>query len=149
MQEMRSSEREELSTNLNGGKKGYYGFKGRAFPLLGFIVGLGSIMWTYYVAVTKSPPDVKPFPQTDITHTAIHFPEYVIFRIGMMVAPVILAITFQLLKYPPPYPGTTCRSSLSKSLDMTSPGWSSSDGCPSLPALPSAFPLPPYPMEEI
>jgi hypothetical protein len=74
LQEMRSMEREELSANLNGGKKGYYGFKGRAFPLLGFIVGLGSIMWTYYVAVSKSPPDVKPFPWTDITHTAIHFP---------------------------------------------------------------------------
>jgi hypothetical protein len=56
-------------------------------------------MWTYYVAVSKSPPDVKPFPWTDITHTAIHFPEYVIFRIGMMVCPVLLAITFQILKY--------------------------------------------------
>lgn len=40
------------------GHKGYFGFKGRAFPLLGFIIGLGSILWTYYVAVTKSPPDV-------------------------------------------------------------------------------------------
>lgn len=74
MQNLQYSAGTELSAGLNAGKKGYYGFKGRAFPLLGFIVGLGSILWTYYVAVTKSPPDVKPFPQTDITHTAIHFP---------------------------------------------------------------------------
>lgn len=90
--------RQDLNTQFRGGKKGYYGFKGRAFPLLGFIIGLGSILWTYYVAVTKNPPDVKKFPWTDITHTAIHFPEYVIFRIGMMVCPVLLAITFQILK---------------------------------------------------
>ena len=69
------------------------------FPLLGVIVGLGSILWSYHVARTKSPPDVKKFPWTDITHTAIHYPEYIVFRIGMMVSPVLLAITFQVLKY--------------------------------------------------
>jgi hypothetical protein len=61
-------------------------------------VGLVSIIWTYYIAITNNPPDVDPFPWCDITHTAIHFPEYVIFRIGMMVCPVLLAITFQILK---------------------------------------------------
>jgi hypothetical protein len=65
---------QEIMIDADGGKKGYYGFKGRVFPLLGCIIGLGSILWTYYVAVTNSPPDVKPFPQDDITHTAIHFP---------------------------------------------------------------------------
>lgn len=119
MQNLASMEHENLSDGLNGGKKGYYGFKGRAFPLLGFIVGLGSIMWTYEVAVTNKPPDVKPFPWTDITHTAIHYPEYVIFRIGMMVAPVILAITFQLLKYIYPDIGTTCKSRVLRLLGMT------------------------------
>jgi hypothetical protein len=68
------------------------------FPLLGSSIATISILWTYYVAVTKSPPDVKPFPQTDITHTAIHFPEYVIFRIGMLVCPVLFAMSFQVLK---------------------------------------------------
>jgi len=67
-------ETQEIMLDPEGGKKGFYGFKARAFPLLGFIIGLGSILWTYYVAVSKSPPDVKPFPWTDITHTAIHFP---------------------------------------------------------------------------
>lgn len=89
-------EGDKLDSNFNGGRKTYYGFKGRAFPLLGFIVGLGSILWTYFVAVSRK--DVDKFPWCDITHTGIHFPEYVIFRIGMMVAPVVLAITFQILK---------------------------------------------------
>lgn len=51
------------------------------------------------MARDKSPPDVPPFPQTDITHTAIKYPEYVIFRIGLMVAPVLFCISFQILKY--------------------------------------------------
>jgi hypothetical protein len=44
------------------------------FPLIGAIVSFVTIIWTYEVAVNKNPPDVKPFPQTDITHTAIKFP---------------------------------------------------------------------------
>lgn len=74
-------------------------FKGRVFPLLAFLTGFGSIIWTYYVAVSKSPPDVKPFPWTDITHTGIHFPEYIILRIGLLVTAPLFTITFQLLKY--------------------------------------------------
>lgn len=74
MQNMHDIESNFVNQNLNGGHKGYFGFKGRAFPLLGFIIGLGSILWTYHVAVTKNPPDVKKFPWTDITHTGIHFP---------------------------------------------------------------------------
>ena len=76
----------------------YMAFKGRVFPLLAFIVGFGSIVWTYQVAVGKSPPDVKPFPWTDITHTGIHYPEYIILRIGLMVVAPLFTITFQLLK---------------------------------------------------
>jgi hypothetical protein len=62
------------------------------------LVAAISIIWTYEVAVNKNPPDVKPFPQTDITHTAIHFPEYIIFRIGLMVAAPLFCISFQILK---------------------------------------------------
>jgi hypothetical protein len=58
MQQMDSYRTEGLIPDPQAGKKGHYGFKGRAFPLLGFIVGLGSILWTYQVAVSKSPPDV-------------------------------------------------------------------------------------------
>lgn len=77
----------------------YMGFNGRMFPLLGFTISVVSILWTYQVAVSKSPPDVKPFPWTDITHTAIHFPEYIIFRIGLLVAAPLFCISFQILKY--------------------------------------------------
>lgn len=68
------------------------------FPLLGAITGGVSIIWTYEVAVNKNPPDVKPFPWTDITHTGIHFPEYIILRVGLMVAAPLFCISFQLLK---------------------------------------------------
>jgi hypothetical protein len=75
-----------------------YGFKSSAFPLVGAIVATFTIFATYFVARDKDPPDVDPFPKTDITHTAIKYPEYVIFRIGLMVAPVLFGISFQILK---------------------------------------------------
>jgi hypothetical protein len=55
-------------------KQGMFGFKARMFPLLGGIVSTLTVLWTYYVARHKNPPDVPPFPKTDITHTAIKFP---------------------------------------------------------------------------
>jgi hypothetical protein len=80
-------------------KQESYGFSGRAFPLLAFIIGFLSFVLTYVVARTNSPPDVWPFPYTDILHPAIHYPEYLIFRIGMMVYPVLFAISFETMKY--------------------------------------------------
>lgn len=79
-------------------KQGMFGFKARMFPLIGAIVSTVTVLWTYYVARSFLPPHVSPFPETDITHCAIKFPEYVIFRIGMMVAPVLFCISFQILK---------------------------------------------------
>lgn len=80
------------------GRGGQYGFKARVFPLIGFIVAMVSIGGAYYVARSKTPPDVPPFPQTDITHTGLKFPEYTFLRIGLMVAAPIIAICFQSLK---------------------------------------------------
>ena len=51
-----------------------FGFKGRAFPLLSFILGIIGYLGTYLVAVNKNPPDVYPFPGTDLLHPAIHYP---------------------------------------------------------------------------
>ena len=76
-----------------------FGFSGRAFPLLAFILGFISYVGTYLAARSKNPPDVWPFPDTDILHPAIHYPEYLIYRIGMMVYPVLFLISFQTLKY--------------------------------------------------
>lgn len=67
--------------------------------MIGGILATFTILATYYVARDKNPPDVPAFPKTDITHTAIKYPEYVIFRIGLMVAPVLFGISFQILKY--------------------------------------------------
>ena len=75
-----------------------YGFKARMFPLIGFIVATISIGGAYYVARSQSPPDVPPFPQTDITHTGIKFPEYTFLRIGLMVSAPIIAICFLALR---------------------------------------------------
>jgi len=51
-----------------------FGFKGRLFALLAFLLGFISYTFTYLVAANKHPPDVWPFPDTDILHTAIHWP---------------------------------------------------------------------------
>lgn len=51
-----------------------FGFKGRMFPLLAFLLGFISYTFSYLVAANKHPPDVWPFPDTDILHTAIHWP---------------------------------------------------------------------------
>ena len=74
-----------------------FGFKARMFPLYGAIISTITILSTYLVA--RHYHDVKPFPYTDITHTAIKYPQYVIFRIGMMVSSVLFCISFQILKY--------------------------------------------------
>lgn len=44
---------EELLPEIEATKKAYYGFNGRVFPLLGSIIGMVSILWTYYVAAYK------------------------------------------------------------------------------------------------
>jgi hypothetical protein len=86
-----------------------YGFSGRAFPLLAFILGMVSYLVTYLVAVHRSPPDVWPFPDTDTLHPAIHYPEYLIYRIGMLVYPVVYCLSLQTLKYLSLHPETSCR----------------------------------------
>ena len=55
-------------------KKGLYGFKASAFPLIGAIVSALTVLATYFVARDKATPDVDPFPMTDITHCAIKYP---------------------------------------------------------------------------
>lgn len=44
------------------------------FALLAFLLGFISYTLSYAVAAHKHPPDVWPFPDTDILHTAIHWP---------------------------------------------------------------------------
>lgn len=54
------------------GTHGMFGFKARMFPLFGAILATVTVLWTYIVALHRG--DVKPFPETDITHTAIKYP---------------------------------------------------------------------------
>lgn len=90
------SSRQSLNNEVN--RAPYIGFKGRMFPLIGSVVGSVGILLSYYIAVTNNPPDVKPFPWTDITHCGIHFPEYAVMRVGLLVAAVLFLITFEMLK---------------------------------------------------
>ena len=66
--------REEMMSQRQPNRPSAFGFKGRAFPLLSFILGVISYIGTYMVARSRNPPDVYPFPDTDILHTAIHYP---------------------------------------------------------------------------
>lgn len=89
---------DQLPSSQPQSTHGMFGFKARMFPLLGAVLATITVLWTYIVARHKYPHDIKPFPYTDITHTAIKYPQYVIFRIGMMVTPVLFCISFQILK---------------------------------------------------
>ena len=90
-----------------------FGFRARMFPLFAFILGMVSYFGTYYVARSRNPPDVWPIPKTDILHTAIHYPEYLIYRVGMMVYPVLFCLSFQTLKYLIFNQEISCRSKVS------------------------------------
>lgn len=90
--------REQILFSQNA-RPSAYGFSGKAFPLLAAVVGFLSFILTYVVARAKSPPDVWPFPDTDILKPAIQYPEYLFFRVGMMVYPVLFCISFQTMKY--------------------------------------------------
>jgi hypothetical protein len=71
--EMQNMTRQDI-LERDGTKPNAFGFKGRMFPLLAVVLGLIGYLGTYLVAVNRSPPDVYPFPNTDILHTAIHYP---------------------------------------------------------------------------
>jgi hypothetical protein len=75
-----------------------FGFRGEMFPFLAGFVGVLSIGSSYYLARSKSPPDVDPFPKTDITHCGINFPEYLPFRIGLLSIIPLFIICWYLTK---------------------------------------------------
>ena len=74
------------------------GVKASIFPYLGAVVATIGIWGSYFVARAKSLPDVKPFPITDITHCGIHFPEYIIFRIGLLCILPIFSLSWFVTK---------------------------------------------------
>lgn len=71
--------------------------KGNGFPFwvlpifAGILATLG-ILISYHLAVNEG--HVKPFPNTDITHCAIYYPEYIVFRSTLIVSSVLIGITF-------------------------------------------------------
>jgi len=41
---------------------------------------------------------VDPFPKTDITHCGLKFPEYIVFRIGLLSVIPLFVFSWQLTK---------------------------------------------------
>lgn len=68
------------------------------FPFLAGIIGMFGILSSYYIARSKNPPDVAPFPYTDITHCGIKFPQYIPFRICLLAIVPLFIITWQIAK---------------------------------------------------
>lgn len=68
-------------------------------PYIGAVVCTVIIWASYFIARDKNPPDVKPFPITDITHCGTYYPEYIVFRIGLNCVLPIISLCWYLVQY--------------------------------------------------
>ena len=66
-------------------------FPDALFPLLAFISGTSAIIICYYLSQIFH--HEKPFPDTWISATADHYPEYIVFRIGTITGAVFLILS--------------------------------------------------------
>ena len=66
-------------------------FKANLFPMISFILGVGSIIACYWISQYYH--HEKPFPDTWISATANHYPEFVVFRVGTISGAVIMALS--------------------------------------------------------
>jgi hypothetical protein len=78
--------------------KGQFGLQARVFALLTFVVGITAIFLSYFLAISQSPPDIKPFPQADLLHIGLRLPEYIVFRIGFLLVGPLMAVVVEALK---------------------------------------------------
>lgn len=72
--------------------------KANIFPYSAGLCSLVAILGSYFVARSKDPPDVDPFPKTDITHCGRPYPEYIIFRIGLLFILPVFSICWYMTK---------------------------------------------------
>ncbi len=66
-------------------------FTATLFPLIAFASGTSSIIICYYLSQYFH--HEKPFPETWISATADHYPEYIVFRIGTISGSVFLILS--------------------------------------------------------
>lgn len=69
-------------------------FPAYLFPLLAFASGASSIIICYYISQYLG--HEKPFPDTWISATAQHYPEFVFFRVGTITGAVFLLLSHVL-----------------------------------------------------
>ena len=74
------------------------GIKASIFPYAAGVISIITIWGSYLIARSKSPPDVDPFPNTDITHCGIHPPEYLVFRIGLLGILPVFSLCWYMTK---------------------------------------------------
>ncbi len=73
------------------------GFSFAIIPLFGTLLLAISIVLTYYIALKLG--HVKPIPNCTISDTAIKYPEYIIFRGGVIVSCILLMFTFSITSW--------------------------------------------------
>lgn len=72
--------------------------KASIFPYAAGVFSMITILGSYYIARSKNPPDVDPFPHTDITHCGRDFPQYILFRIGLLSIMPLFSICWYMTK---------------------------------------------------
>ena len=62
-----------------------------------FLLTSISIFGSYFIAVYKG--EVRPFPDTTITATAVNYPQYILFRVGNLIVTPVLALVYLIAYY--------------------------------------------------
>ncbi|KAL4497957.1 hypothetical protein ABPG72_014814 [Tetrahymena utriculariae] len=66
-------------------------------PVITMLISSFGILASYFIAVKLG--HVKPFPYTDITHSAIQYPEYIIFRAFLIAGAILIAIVMLIASW--------------------------------------------------
>jgi hypothetical protein len=74
-----------------------YGVAFAVIPFLAALVAIVNILISYHIAVNQGNAD--PFPYTDITHTMIHWPEYLFGRIGLITSSLLMVFTWYIVAW--------------------------------------------------
>ena len=72
--------------------------KASLFPYAAGLFSIITIWGSYFIARSHSPPDVDRFPKTDITHCGRDFPQYLLFRIGLLSILPVFSICWYMTK---------------------------------------------------
>ena len=69
-------------------------FQANFIPMVSFVMGVGSILACYFISQYYH--HEKPFPDTWISATADHYPEFIVFRVGTIAGAVLMALSHMI-----------------------------------------------------